>query len=147
MCNLWHNLQVVEGGQYLVEVEICISREKRLWLLLKTYFASNLIKMDELTARYKCVRVGCTYEGSKVEAVHHFIREHVSLHTVPYYSRCVVIDVFTWDSCTIMSKIGNFTKHYHEEPKQMMWKVCVNLPLRIMLPGEPPMMVKLIWLW
>ena len=41
--------------------------------------------MDELTARYKCVRVGCTYEGSKVEAVHHVIREHVPLHTVPYY--------------------------------------------------------------
>lgn len=41
--------------------------------------------MDELTDRYKCVRVGCTYEGSKAEAVHHVIREHVPLHTVPYY--------------------------------------------------------------
>ena len=22
MCNIWHNLQLLEGGQYLVEVEV-----------------------------------------------------------------------------------------------------------------------------
>ena len=38
MCNLWHNLQLVEDGQYLVEVEIgdLIKMNLRLkWMILK----------------------------------------------------------------------------------------------------------------
>ncbi|XP_052093916.1 zinc finger CCCH domain-containing protein 13-like isoform X2 [Mytilus californianus] len=41
--------------------------------------------MNEDTARFKCVKKGCNFDGVKGEAIYHVVKEHAPIHTVPFY--------------------------------------------------------------